>query len=96
MFTKVKETNELFVVALMADPDRTRLVSATNPLRPEKEYLRHYSPGSHVGENSQWIDAPELNRIEWFRGEEFEGVQIGGIRVVYTGPSVAEESAEDD
>jgi hypothetical protein len=85
MFFKVKKTDELFIPSLVADPDRGHLRSVTNPLMPDKEYMGHFYPGSFVG-NSPWVDAPEINRIEWFKGDELEEARTDGVRVLLSAP----------
>jgi hypothetical protein len=85
MFTKVKQTDELFITSLVADPDRGHLRMVVSPLVPDKEYMGHFYPGSVVGD-TPWVDASEVNEIAWFKGSELEELHTNGLRVVRSGP----------
>jgi hypothetical protein len=32
------------------------------------------------------VDAPEINRIEWFKGDELEEARTDGVRVLLSAP----------
>jgi len=88
MFACVKETRELFILNLVADPDREHLRVVALPLIPDKEYMGLYYPGSYVG-SSPFVEV-SAQEIAWFMGSELEDAPTDGLRLVCVRSSSSE------